>query len=391
MTRFVRLLVASGLILSGSGAQAPTQANGMQAPDPSLRIVSPTKDTYLSGPVLLRAVANPPAAARLLKNVTFFADGLLICRIEMPPFECPWDAGSGVKAHQIRVTATLPDGRRIIDSVRTQELGYVEAVEVPVVQVTAVVTDPEGRFVDGLGREAFRIFDEEAAQSITYFADEEAPLHVVVAVDVSGSMTDAMPGVKTAVKSFLTALDPKTEVTLVGFNDNVFVLSRRGPDPASRVKAVDRLAPWGGTALYDAVLKSIELLSRGEERKALVIFTDGDDQSSFTTREATNARVEASDAVIFTIAQGRGTRDERFKSVLDGVAQVSGGRAFFTEDLEDLDKAFREIATELSHQYMLGYAPAVQGEAGAWRRIRVEMNDKRLRVRARKGYRVGGE
>jgi Ca-activated chloride channel family protein len=361
------------------------------SPEPRVRILSPTPDSFLSGPVLLQAEIAPASQARLVAEVSFFADGRLVCRDTTRPFECPWDAGAGVRAHQIRVAALLTDGRRLVETVRTKELGYVERVTVPVVQVTAVVTDESGRFVDGLERDAFRVLDEEVEQRITYFGAEEAPLHVVVAVDVSGSMTDAMPSVRTAVKSFLAALKPETELTLVAFNDNVFIPARRAANPASRIEAVDLLEPWGGTALYDALVKSLDVLAQGAGRKALVIFSDGDDQSSFSGRDAANARVEASDAVIFTIAQGRGTTEARFRAVLDGMAQISGGRAFFTDNMDELDRAFREIGIELSHQYLLGFTPSASVPDGTWRRLRVELRDKSLRVRARRGYRTGGE
>ena len=88
------------------------------------------------------------------------------------------------------------------------------------------------------------------------------PLELIVAVDISGSMTPAMPKLKTAVKEFLGAVPAQDQVTLLGFNDNIFTLTRKTTDPAERVKAVDRLAPWGATALYDVILRGIEMLGR---------------------------------------------------------------------------------------------------------------------------------
>jgi VWFA-related protein len=373
------ILVAAAV---GGHAQTPGE--------PRLRIVSPTDDTYLSGPVLLRALIDPPVEARRVSLVTFFADGDVVCRVDRSPFECGWDAGPRVAAHQIRATAVFADGRRLAASVRTRALEYAEAVDVPLVQVTAVVTDADGRFVDGLPRDAFRVFDEDQLQKITYFATEDAPLDIVATIDVSGSMTRAMPQVKSAVKAFVSALAPEVHATLVGFNDNVFVLSRRAAPGPSMLVAVDRLAPWGGTALYDAVIRSLDLVARQQGRKAVVLFTDGDDQSSFTTSTVAEQRVEAADAVIFTIAQGRATSTERLQQTLGRLAEVSGGRSFVTDDLQALATAFQEISTELSHQYLLGYVPTHGKSDGSWRRIRVELAEKRMRVRARRGYRAGG-
>src|SRR6185295_13721131 len=120
-----------------------------------------------------------------------------------PPFECDWDAGSEVTAHQIRAVFNLPEGGRVARSVRTKGLGFVDKVNVEVVQVTVTVTDDGGHFVGGIPRSAFKIFEDGKPQPVTYFASEDVPLELIVAVDVSGSMAAAMPKLKKAVKEFL--------------------------------------------------------------------------------------------------------------------------------------------------------------------------------------------
>ena len=160
------------------------------------------------------------------------------------------------------------------------------------------------------------------------------PLEIIVAVDVSGSMKDAMPQVKGAVKKFLTALRPSDRVTLIGFNDNVFTLARPAVDLATRLKAVDRLAPWGGTALYDVIVQAIEQLGRQTGRRVLVVFTDGEDLNSHIALDAAERRLEASDAVLYPIGQGRAPKVKELKTVLERLARKSGGRAFFSEHRE---------------------------------------------------------
>ena len=104
--------------------------------------------------------AKSPASIR---TVTFFADGRSVCTVARPPFECNWDAGPGLREHVVRAVATLADGARLVASSRTRSAGYVEAVEVEVVQVTATVTDNEGRFVKGLTRDQFRVKEDGVA------------------------------------------------------------------------------------------------------------------------------------------------------------------------------------------------------------------------------------
>ena len=98
-----------------------------------------------------------------------------------------------------------------------------------------------------------------------------------------------MPKLKSAVKEFLAAVPPTNQVTLLGFNDNIFTLTRKTTDPAERVRAVDRLAPWGSTALYDVILRGVDMLGRQTGRKALIVFTDGEDQGSHVRSPTSSA------------------------------------------------------------------------------------------------------
>src|SRR5436305_2060809 len=225
---------------------------GLQQGDPPaapvVQILSPGDDAYVSGPTLLRARIDPPGAAT---SVIFYADGQQVCEVAKLPFECDWDAGPLVVEHQVRLAVNLVAGGRVVQTVRTKAVGYAERVDVDVVQVTVTVMDGHGHFVRGLSRAAFHVAEDGRPQAISHFASEDVPLELVVAVDISGSMTPAMPKLRKAVKDFLTAVPPHDVVTLLGFNDNIFTVMRRTTDPAEHVKSLDRLAPWGSTALYD--------------------------------------------------------------------------------------------------------------------------------------------
>ncbi len=356
-----------------------------QAPEPTLTFVTPRDGDYVSGPVVLRAELQPPGTP--VKSVSLFANGRLVCTVERPPFECPWDAGDRVVEHALRAVAVLADGRRLARGARTRGSPYVEAVDVDVVHITASVTDGAGHFVKGLPRQAFRVVENGVRQEIGHFAAENVPLEIIVAVDISGSMTDAMPQVKQATKKFLSALRPQDRVTLKGFNDNVFTLARPSADLPARLRAIDRLAPWGGTALYDLVVQAIGDLGRQPARRVLVMFTDGEDLNSHIPLKAAEDALDASDAVLYPIGQGRAFHDKSLKEVLERLAAKSGGRAFF-EEVDRLDVVFGNILEELSSQYLLGYVPKNTQRDGAWRTVRVELQDRKLRVRHRQGYRL---
>ena len=356
-----------------------------QAPDAQVTILSPLADSYISGPVTLRVnVQAPPGPVRL----AIYADGKLVCMLDRAPWECAWNAGNSVTEHLVRVVASLAGGRRVIQTVRTRGVAYTERTDVDAVQVTVTVTDSRDQYVRNLTREDFRVFEDDLPQRIDSFSDAKAPLELVAALDVSGSMAGSMAELKRSAKAFLAALRPEDTVTLLAFNDNIFTLARASIDPAARVKAVDRLAPWGGTALYDVTVKAIDALGRQRGRRALVIFTDGEDTASRTTLKFVEQRLERSDALVYTIGQGRGTEVENLKKILERIAVRSGGRAFFDDSIDKLNAAFTGILEELSGQYLLSYTPAEAKRDGAWHRIRVQVRDSRYRVRAREGYRA---
>jgi VWFA-related protein len=381
------LRVHPGRVLLGLALAAAVVS--AQAPAVTIKIVSPADDAYVSGPVTLRVLVTPPNGFREIASMAFFADGRLICQVTALPYECQWDAGDGIKEHQVRAVATMKNGTRLFDTVRTKEVLFSDRVDVDLVQVTATVSSGR-RFVTGLTSRSFRVFEDDVQQNVTYFGSEKTPLEVVVAVDISGSMGQSMLSMKAAVKKFLDAIRADDQVTLLAFNDNVFTLARRETTPSARSKALDRLAAWGGTALYDVILKSLQMLGRQQGRRALVIFTDGEDQSSHTTLDAVTRSVEASDATLYVIGQGRGTSTESLKQIQERLARVSGGRAFHTNDMGELETAFSEIVQELSSQYLLAYPPTNTKRDNTWRKIRVELVEGGHVVRARQGYRAGG-
>ncbi len=358
-------------------AQAPADA-------PLVTILSPGADAYVTGQTRLSASIAPADA---VTGLTFFADGRQVCALTHAPFECDWDAGAAITSHQIRAVAMVKGGSRVVQTVRTKAVGYVERVDVDVVQVTVTVADGHGKFVRGIPQGAFHVLEDGRRQAITHFASEDVPLELVAAVDISGSMAPAMPKLKKAVKEFLGAVPTQDQVTLLGFNDSIFTLTRKTTDPAERIKAVDRLAPWGSTALYDALLRGVEMLGRQAGRKALVVFTDGEDQGSHATINDVERRLQSSDVTLYMIGQGRGVTLEPLKKIMEHLSAPTGGRALFTDSVDELHTAFADLLDELSNQYLIGYQSGNSKRDDAWRKIKVDVDGHRD-VRARQGYRA---
>jgi VWFA-related protein len=375
-------------LVVGASVAIALPVGGARADAARLLIEEPGPGRYVSGPVTLRARVEPDGVPLL--RLTFAADGQPVCAREAPPWECPWDAGADVAAHNIRAVAVLADGSRLVDTVRTEAAGFAPYVDVPVVQVAATVTDGGGRLVKGLGREAFHVFENDREQEITHFIGSDSERELVVAVDMSASMGPAMATCREAVRRFLGTLRPIDHATLLAFNDSVFTVARRDATPEARQRAVGRLRAWGSTAFYDAVLRGLGLLERHRGRRALVLFTDGEDMVSHATADDVQRRIEVSAAPVYVVAQGKGMREPALKRELDRISAVSGGRTFYTSRVEELDGVFTEIGEDLASQYLLAYAPDDAADDGSWRTIRVEVaaGKGKHTVRARQGYRA---
>jgi VWFA-related protein len=153
------------------------------------------------------------------------------------------------------------------------------------------------------------------------------------------------------------------------------------------VRAIDRLAPWGATALYDAILRGGTMIGRQVGRKAVVVFTDGEDQGSHVAIQDVERWLESSDVTIYMIGQGRGVTQDSLKKIMARLTSKTGGRAFFTDSIDQLQGTFKDLLDELSNQYLVGYQPTNTTRDSAWREIRVEV-DGYPNARARQGYRA---
>jgi Ca-activated chloride channel family protein len=391
MVMMPRVRIRLALAALTAAAAGLAMAAPPQTPSESgvtIRITSPVEDAYLSGGLRLVAVIEPAPMVRHVKQVVFYADGRRVCTVQKQPFQCEWDAGDRIVEHTIRVTAELAQGGRAVATVQTRGVKFAEAVDVDVVQLTAVVTDGSGRFVSGLKPQDFKVYDNERPQEITSFQSENIDLELMAAIDVSSSMREALPRVKESAKRFLAGLRAGDRVTLLAFNDIVYTLAQRTKEQDARVAAIDRMRAWGGTALYDVVVDGLRRLERLTGRRSLVVFSDGDDQSSHATLQAAVAHAESSDATIYAIGQGRAVRTRELQTVLTRFATISGGRAFFTEDVSRLDKFFEEILEDLSNQYLISYNYPDAERDGQWHKVRVEVGNGDYQVRVRPGYRL---
>jgi Ca-activated chloride channel family protein len=361
------------------------QDRGPAPPEPTLRIITPTSTERLTGDVVLSAEVEGGVA----NGLQFFVDGGLVCYPTAAPFECHWNAGPALDPRTVRVVALLADGRRLVGTVRTTGSTALYHSSSEVVLVPVRVTDTHGELLTGFARDDFEVKENGRPQLVTLFSPQETPCSILIALDVSGSMTPNMDRLKSAVHGFFTEMRPQDRVSLATFTTDWSIV--RAPDAplASKLSAVDVLRAGGGTALYDAMVNAADALKHQPGPRALVTFTDGQDVSSRATIEGARAALQGADVVLFLVAQGNAGSDTRLKQQLSTLARETGGEAFFTSKMNGVPEQFSEILSNLSRQYLLGYAPAAPLGDGAWRTIEVALtkaDGKHRVVHARAGY-----
>ena len=377
-------------------ALAATVTAHSQDGAPSIMITSPDGTRHLAGAERLAVEVRSEQA---VTSVQFQVDGRRVCLRDQPPFECTWDAGSEGAARVVRVVGTLANGTRLIRRIHTPARprgGLRFTASVDLVMVPVIVTDRRGNYVTDIERNRFEVLEDGLPQDVTYFeaASDRSSLDLAVAIDISASMTRTMPALKQSVQALIRGLRADDTVTLVAFNDRIFVLAQRESDRARLASLIDLLEPSGFTSLYDAIGRSLTLLDDGSARRAVLAFTDGDDRSSFSSLESVERRVENAGAPLYALTLGERSEMREVERIVRRLAAVSGGQVFRADRADRLDRALRTFREDVRNGYVLGYSPSDAGPgigAGgrtSFRTISVRIrNGRDYRLRTREGYR----
>ncbi|RPI19554.1 MAG: VWA domain-containing protein, partial [Acidobacteriales bacterium] len=271
-------------------------------------------------------------------------------------------------------------------------------VDTTLVLIPVTVTDPLSRFVTGLDKEHFRLQEDNVEQAISHFASEDAPLSVGVVFDTSGSMGNKLQKSRQAVAQFCKAANPEDEFFLVQFNDRPQLTVGFTRDVEEIQNRITFTQSKGRTALLDAIYLALhEMKNSKNPRKALLVISDGGDNSSRYTETEIKNLVREADTQIYGIgiyepygARGRTAEELNGPSMLNEIAEQTGGRSYPVENLNDLPDIAAKIGIELRNQYVLGYSSTNQERDGRYRRVKVRLMQPRglppLRAFWRLGY-----
>ena len=252
------------------------------------------------------------------------------------------------------------------------------------VQIPVTVTDSRDRPRMDLEKSNFRLFEDGMEQPIAAFSMAEAPISTGVVFDTSGSMKPRIQTSREALELILENALPQDEFFLVRFSDKPELLTPMTHDPTEIARRLEKIVPFGWTALYDAMFVSLEEMRHASNpRKALLVLSDGEDNNSRYTAGELLSRVRESDVRVYAIGLFRQTH------CLEKMAAETGGRMIWVHKLEDLPDAVRRLNLEMRNVYLLSYFSQNAPADGKYRKVKVEVQARStepLRVSWRRGY-----
>jgi Ca-activated chloride channel family protein len=263
------------------------------------------------------------------------------------------------------------------------------------VRVIFTVTDKHGRYIKDLKRDDFRVLDDrKPADRINSFrAETDLPLQVSLLIDASNSIRDRFKFEQEAAIEFLNSIvRPRYDQAMtMGFDSTPDVTQDFTDNTELLSKGVRALKAGGGTAMYDALYSAcrdhlMRQQQSGPVRRAIILLSDGDDNSSHVTREEAIEMAQRSEVIVYTISTNITGSKSKSDKVLERIAEATGGRAFFPFQIRDVSDAFASIQDELRSQYAMSYRPADFAADGHFRTIEILAQQKAFKVRTRKGY-----
>lgn len=323
--------------------------------------------------------------------------------VRFPPFELGLLAfllstliGFGAQAPQPAAPSAPP--------VEKKGKEYTISVDVNEVVLHATVLDRKGHMVEDLKQDDFHILEDGVPQNVAHFSHADIPVTMGIVIDDSGSMREKRQSVNASAITFVKTSNPQDQVFVVNFND-VYYLDTPG-DFANSIEdlklALDKIDSRGGTALYDALVASIDHTKLGNrDKKILLVITDGEDNASRYSFDELMTRAQKSTVVIYTIGllgneetsglfKVHGGEAHRAAKVLERVADATGGQPYFPKSLDEVESTCRQIAHDIRNQYTLVYRPTNTKKDGTFRNVRVDAyqskTKNKLVVRTRPGY-----
>lgn len=339
-------------------------------------------------------------AEQELAEVALVVDDRKRVRLTEPPWRFLVDLGEENREHSFKVVARTLEGAMGESSIKTPAIRVDEELDVELQQLYVTVTQDNRRVLD-LQQSDFSVRDNGVSQQIVTFAKGDVPITAAVLVDSSESMKgERLDGALRGAKSFVDGMKELDEAMLMLFSDRLLRATPFTDQSSELLAALEGVTPGGNTSVNDHLYLALKLLEARQGRRVIVLFTDGADLHSVLDMDDVMWKARRSQVLIYWIVLlDRGAANTSYITAwrdkndnarqLEGLARVTeqtGARVIGIRNVEETEKAFREILAELREQYVIGFYPSSSQDDGKWHEVKVGVSRSGAEVRAREGY-----
>lgn len=263
--------------------------------------------------------------------------------------------------------------------------------ESELVVLNVSVFDKDGNIVKGLKEPAFTVYENDQRQEIKVFRQEDVPISLGLIIDDSASMKEKRDRVNSAALAMVRASNPHDEVFVLNFNEDSQITQDFTSDVHQLEQSLKKSKPLGETAMRDALVVGLDHLRAHakNDKKVLVVVTDGEDNSSIEPQARLVDAAQHVDTIIYAIGLLGSEQPEaaqRARAHLEELTRATGGRSWFPADVSEVERITPEIAHEIRNQYVIGYTPTNTATDGTYRKLRVTVDVPGVTVRTRAGY-----
>jgi Ca-activated chloride channel family protein len=352
-------------------------------------LVEPRRDRTYEGSFRARVELEVPDGEDV-ERVELFLDESRVATLYGEPWVQPVVLPAELRGQMayVRAVAYLDDGNATEDTVFINAPPYLEELDVQFVELYTTVLDRAGRPVQGLAREDFRVLEQGAPQEILRFEQvRDLPIHAGILLDVSASMGESGsldPAREAALQFFQQILRPKDRAAVVTFNDRPNLAVQFTNELAVLGGGLAGLKAERGTALWDSLIFSLYYFNGIKGQKALLVLSDGKDESSRFAFEDTLEYARRAGVTIYAVGLALPTGEPRQK--LTRIAEETGGRSFFIDSTDALAGIYARIEEELRSQYLIAYQSASADTSGAFRKVDLQVLRRELEAKTMTGY-----
>jgi len=353
----------------------------------AVAIQQPARGSKPIGRIQAVAEVTVPSERRV-EVVEFRLNDKLVAKVTQPPWASSIDVPKEGDTVYLTVAAQLDDGSRAEDVRFLRSPDYVEEVAVNLVELFTTVVDGSGQLVRGLTGDDFEVLENSQPQKLAKFElVENLPLTLGILIDTSGSMASSLGEAQRAAGGFLERMvRPGDRCFTLTFSDRPVLRMPLTDDPRAAAQSLERLQADGSTSIHDALVQSLYYFRGTHGQRALVLLSDGDDNTSQLTFDEALEFAKRSGVAIYTIGLNIPVHNVGIRRKLNHLGEVTGGRVFFVGKAAELAGVYAEIERELRSRYLLAYQSGATAGAGGYRQIDVKMRKPGLKARTARGY-----